>query len=161
MLGSVSINKANPTQNFELRQKNCPSTQRATTILFTQSPVYLSRTEAGTSVTEQKTRCLSGYVFITLRNTRITRKSEKNEKKFFPKERPKNHNFIPLQSSEPYINARERMRKRDRKSEFMYCKVLSLLLPHPLLTRSSEPSSGSPPTFSLRLRFLIGHPRFK
>lgn len=107
-----------------------------------------------------KTCCLSGYVLLHY-ETQELHENWKNEKKFFPKERPKNHNFIPLQSSEPYINARGRMRKRERKSEFMYCKVLSLLLPHPPATRSSEPPSGSPPTFSLRLPFLIGHPSFK
>ena len=110
MLGSVSINKANPTQNFELRQKNCPSTQRATTILFTQSPVYLSRTEAGTSVTEQKTRCLSGYVFITLRNTRITRKSEKKREKILSKRKTKKSQLYP-------ITILRTLYKRERKDE--------------------------------------------
>jgi len=162
----VSLNQTNQRTcsvtflEFRTASKELSFTQRVTTILFTQSPVYLSRTEAGTTVTEQKP-AVSLDMFLLHYETQELHENRKNEKKFFPKERPKTRNFIPLLSSEPYINARGGMRKRDRKSEFMYCKVLSLLLPHPPTTRSSEPPSGSPPTFSLRLPFLIGHPSFK
>lgn len=109
MLGSISINKANPTQNFEMRQKNCPFAQRDTTILFTQSPVYLSRTGTGTTVTEQKP-AVSLDMFLLHYETQELRENRKNEKKILSKRKTKKSQLYP-------ITILGTLHKRERKDE--------------------------------------------